>query len=399
MSIFATSVAKMRIPAVVKVSRADACGVHLSRTCKGVSSYYQHLPYAPDTGAYSCLRIHQVLYNEVVTITRELPGGEVAVEIPGVFYLDKHKRKRNDFWMLKRDLIPLRRLSQDVQKQLPPPIDYKKPVAAYTENVLTLSVPWCHEKTKQIYSVGTRFIRDTEHDTEDAYAVKFFDPQKRTSVCALIPKSSALVTYYRAFNRARRVFMSLLRGWAHQTQGFIPYVYGGSSFTEPCFERAFTKVVSKKCAVKASYWVRKGCKIVPKSGFDCSNMILRAAQMAGLPYYFKNTHALTRFLHPLKKGEQIEEGDLVWYSGHVMIVSDLKKNLLIEAIGYDSGFGRVHEIPLNKVFSGMRNFIQLQRAYHSNRFMHRLNSSGKPWRSVYHIKILKLRSIQNIRFY
>ena len=34
----------------------------------------------------------------------------------------------------------------------------------------------------------------------------------------------------------------------------------------------------------------------------------------------------------LKKGEALEEGDLIWYSGHVMIVSDIKKNRLIEAL-------------------------------------------------------------------
>ena len=53
----------------------------------------------------------------------------------------------------------------------------------------------------------------------------------------------------------------------------------------------------------------------------------------------------------LKKGEALEEGDLIWYNGHVMIVSDIKKNRLLRHAGYESGWGKVHEIALDKVFN------------------------------------------------
>lgn len=387
--------AKMQVPALVIAPAADACGVHLSRTCKGVSAYYNHLPYAPDTGAYSCLRIHQLLYNEVVTIVRELPGGEVAVEVPNVFYLDKKGRKRHDFWMLKKNLIPLQRLSETVRTAIPPVIDSTDSRDAYSSDILTLTAPWYDRTTNQIYSVGTRFVRDQEHDTVKSYAVMVVVPRTKKVVRAHVPKKDAIVTYYQSFHRARRVFMSLLRSWAHQSKGFIPYVYGGCSFTRPCLLGGYKKVVSKKCALKASFWERPGCTRVPKSGFDCSNMILRAAQIAGLPYYFKNTHALKKFLKPLQKGEPLEEGDLVWYSGHVMVVSDLKKNLLIEAIGYDSGFGRLHEISISKAFSGIKTLEQLRNIYFNKKFTYRLKSTGEPWRSIYQITILKLKSIKN----
>jgi hypothetical protein len=122
-------------------------------------------------------------------------------------------------------------------------------------------------------------------------------------------------------------------------------------------------------------------------------MILCAAQIAGLPYYCKNSHVIAKTLRPLNSGEKIEEGDIIWYSGHVMVVSDAKKNLVIEAIGYDSGYGRVHEISIDRVFQGIHNFDGLRPCHFKNKFTRRLRQDGSAWRSIYHLKILKLSSI------
>ncbi len=380
--------------AVVKVPVADACGLEMGSCTKQITDYYATLPYAPDSGSYGCLRIHQLLFNELVTITKEYPGGEVGVEFSGFFFLDGLHRKRHDFWMLKKDLVLVNSVPQRLRKYIPPPVDYEKPIEEFSKNVLVLSAPWFDEKTNQIYSVGTRFLRQLEKDTETEYGVSLVSFEKKAAISALVPKEKALVYAAKSFDASLQTFLSLIRSWAHQKGGFIPYVYGGCSFRELLHDVSYSKISGTKCHAKASYWDRPAVSsIVPHSGFDCSNMILRAAQMSFMPYYFKNTLTLIKYLRPLKLGEKLEEGDLVWYSGHVMIVSNVEKNLLIEAIGYDSGYGRVHELSVRQAFHGMKNFEQLIHAHHARQFMYRLNSSGGLWRSVYRLRIFKLRSI------
>lgn len=384
--------------AVVKVPVADACGFQIGKCTKQIEDYYQTLPYAPDTGSYGCLRIHQLLFNEVVTVTKEYPGGEVAVEVPGWFFLDGLHRKRHDCWMLKKDLMVLKgNLSAEFRKAIPSPVDASKPVAEYSKNILVLSESWFDEKTQNLYSAGTRFVRQPEKDTQNTYEVMIIEPIKKRVIAQAIPKGKAVVYELTSFEKAQKVFMSIIRGWAHQNNGFIPYVYGGASVRERYQDKSFSKLEGMRCGSPATYWDRpRGTIVVPRSGFDCSNMILRAAQMSFLPYYFKNTLALVSYLRPLKLGEKVEEGDLVWYSGHVMVVGDVSKNLLIESIGYESGYGCIHEIPVNRVFHGIQNFKELIHAHLTRQFTYRLNSSQKNWRSVYRIKIFKLKSIQEI---
>ena len=384
-----------RIKALVRVPVADASAMQIGDCTKQVVSYYKNLAYAPDEGAYACTRIHQLLFNEVVTILQELPHGEVLVKTTGSFYMGRFsKKKRSTFWMLKKDLISLSQLPQKFHTHIPLSVDYTKKVKNYSQDVLTLTAPWYDKRTKTTYSVGTRFCRVPENDTDSIYGISLIDVKTKRVRYSSIAKRKALVTYYRTFIRARRVFMSLLRRWAHPPTGVIPYVYGGCSYTVPCPSKKYTRIYGKKCGKQASYWERPDCQGAPRSGFDCSNMILRAAQMAGMPYYYKNTLALINSLRPLKRGEALEEGDLIWYSGHVLIVSDIKKNLIIEAIGYDSGYGRVHEAPIHRIFRGIKNFEQLKRAHHARNFTRRLYNTGKPWRSVHQLRIFKLSSLR-----
>lgn len=381
------------ILAVVKVPVADACGFRIGSCSSAIGEYYQTLPYSPDSGPYGCLRIHQLLFNELVTITKEYPGGEVGVETTGWFFLDGFHRKRHDFWMLKKDLMIVNSLPKEFRRYIPSAIDHKKAVDDYSKNILVLAEPWLEEKTNQLYSTGTRFVREIEKDTETDYSVIFIEGKKKVPLSALIQKEKALVYNESSFERGRRTFLSLIRGWAHPKKGFIPYVYGGSSFTETLQDSAFNKVTGMRCNAKATYWERPAMK-APHSGFDCSNMILRAAQMSFMPYYFKNTLALMTYMRPLKLGEKLEEGDLVWYSGHVMVVSNVAQNLLIEAVGYEvTGYGAVHEIPVNRVFHGIKNFEQLVHAHLTHQFTHRLNNKGAQALSVYRLKIFKLRSV------
>ncbi len=141
---------------------------------------------------------------------------------------------------------------------------------------------------------------------------------------------------------------------------------------------------------RVSFWQRPTDEY-PASGADCSGMLLTAAQSAGISYFSKNTKALVHDHGKLlKKGEKIEKGDLIYYFGHVMVVSDLEKSLLIEAIGYEAGYGKVQEISLAQAFSHIKTYDDLMQAYRSKRFLKRLNSQGKPYRSVHGVKLFKL---------
>src|SRR5690606_17679975 len=100
-----------------------------------------------------------------------------------------------------------------------------------------------------------------------------------------------------------------------------------------------------------------------KSGFDCSGVIARATQICGIPYFCKNTATIPHCLKPLQKEQELHNGDLILIRGHVMIVFDVAKNLLIEARGYTHGYGKLQEIPINQVFEGIQTYKDLTDAY------------------------------------
>ncbi len=378
-----------RMQAVVTVPVADVTG-HTIRAFGNPGSCYRTIPCAPDKGKTACIRLHQLMFNQQVTMTREFFSGEVIIELPSLYYFDGKQKRRNDFWTLKKYLMPLTSLKKELRQYIPPAIDHQHHRQSY-ENVLTLKRPWYYHK--HLYSVGTRFMRDMNADTPDAYGVFVIDYTTQTVSTALVPKQCAIIRYYKDFTKARQVFLSLLREWSELSRGYIPYVWGGFSYREPCIGEGFMKKKGKLCGHAVTYWEQHGFTLTPRSGFDCSNMILCAAHIVGLPYYCKNSNVIVRTLRPLASGEKIEEGDIIWYSGHVLVVSDVAKNLVIEAIGYDSGYGCVHEIHIHDVFEGIYNFNGLRPCHFRKKFTRRLRKDGTPWRSIYQLKILKLSSI------
>jgi hypothetical protein len=370
--------------AVVTAPIVDITSRPLSHFGKQVPGYYE-FAYAPHAGYLSCLRLHQLKFNEVVTINKVVSEHEVECTVPGLFYGSGLRTQKSNFWMLKRDLVPLNQLPAHVAKSIP--LKAERPS-------IVLIMPWHHKSGNKTYSVGTRFVRSLKGDTTAAYKVKIMDRKNLVVKEALVPKKYAIkVVSKRNFNVSRKMFLSVLKRWAHLEKGFIPYVYGGCSFSKAVFERQFMHQQGKFCGQRVSYWNRAQIKEKPLSGFDCSNMILCAAKIAGLPYHYKNSQALVNKLRELRPDEKLENGDLIWYVGHVIVVSDVTKNLCIESVGYDSGHGCVHEIFLEKIFKGVKDFNQLLKAYREKRILKRLNKKGEPYKTVYRIKILKMNSI------
>jgi hypothetical protein len=115
--------------------------------------------------------------------------------------------------------------------------------------------------------------------------------------------------------------------------------------------------------------------------------------LAGIPYFYKNSLTIAKHLAPLNKKETISEGDIIWLPGHVMVVSSLKDNLLVEARHYSHGYGKVHEIPLSHQFKNINSYEQLAAHFFNKKPLQRLDKSGKVVQVLPDFKILKLASV------
>ena len=381
--------------AVVIIPVADAAGTALSDAFKKgpIESHYTEFPFAPDKGYYACLRMHQLKFNEVVTIRSPLKNAqEVECEVSNLFYLDRRRKKRKKFWTLKKNIMMLSDLEKKIDlAHIPTPIDMQKPVSNYNRNILTLVMPWYDSKKEEWYSAGTRFVRCPEKDTATSYAFYFIDYAVGSSEVRTTSKKTAIISYPSTPAAMRALFLKILKSWTRSPQGFIAYVYGGTSFTNRYKRDEFSLIFTKRAGRKVSFWQRYPDNATPFTGFDCSGMLLTAAQIAGMPYYLKNTHTLMEDCgRPLEKNDKLEPGDLIWYTGHVMVVSDVAKNKIIEAVGYEAGYGKVQELALPAVFEDIRNYDQLINAYHKKSSLKRLNNKGEPYRAVAKIKLLRL---------
>lgn len=418
--------------AVVITTVADLTGGPIAQEVglDEIEHIYATFPSAPDKGWHACLRMHQLKYNEVVTIKEsqnkkasinspdypEQDNPEVECEVSNLFYFDKRGKRRSNFWVLKKNLKKLNELENEIDiSAIPEPIDQRKKSACYNDNILTLINPWLDRKTKKIYSAGTRFVRCKEKDTGKAYAFCYIDFKSLCRRIGYVSKKSALVHYPKTEKQMRKLFVKILRGWARsynpfhsltsrqRKKDFIPYVYGGCSHITRCVQDDFSLNYGKRCGRKVSYWQRRCtpkeliCRdnsrdnFLVQSGLDCSGMLLMAAQIVGMPYFCKNTQTLKDFCSgPLRKSDQLQEGDLIWYPGHVMVVSNIKRGLLIEAVGYEAGHGKVHEIPIHRVFDGIKNYQDLLKNYYLQRGVKRLNEQKKCYKFIRKFRIYKL---------
>ncbi len=383
--------------ALVKVPSTDLSLGRLSRSQSSPYAYYNGFPCAPNKGPSSCLRFHQLKFNELVKVRTRLEH-EVECEVQHFFYRGHDKKEYKTAWVLKRDLVFLHDLpSKALLSHIPPSYKRNDHVSRYNKNVLTLTAPWADQRSGHTFSAGTRFVRCPSKDTKDSYSIFVIAGESLKSFVRNVPRSLAVVTYPHNETAAAACFVRLLKSWAHERGGIIPYVFGGCSYNGKIIPRGFSLVSHGSSSGEVSYWQRNNLQPQSLSGFDCSSMILCAAQICGIPYFYKNSFTLCYAMDMLKKDEKLQNGDIIWYWGHVMVVSDVKKNLLIEAVGYDVGYGRVHEICIDKVFKQISTYPELIAAYHKGASLERLHSSGRPLKSVYDLKIFTLRSLWKIR--
>ncbi len=351
--------------------------------------------------SYGAPRMHQLLFNEVVDIISEgktNPGDEeeVCISIESAFFITKQTQKpQHVFYMQKKNLISFdtlkkRKLSLE---NIPFSPSYKHPDQKPDHQTIGLIKPFFDPVTKQTFSAGTLFVVDPAESSNEGYCIQIFDRNGTSYKQSCIPKSYAHEITHKSKHDTIACFVKLLKAWANCPDGVIFYVWGGYSYTERCPDLGFKEVT--KYLINGNKIIiheRRNCTKKPLAGFDCVGLILRAAQLCGVPFFFKNTYTLAHYLKSLGIDDHLHEGDLIWIGGHVMIVSDLERNTLIEARGYDHDFGIVQEIALEKVFKDMKTYKDLIHAFYMHQPLTRLNKSGKTVETITHFKLLKLES-------
>ncbi|MFA5998778.1 MAG: NlpC/P60 family protein [Candidatus Babeliales bacterium] len=326
-----------------------------------------------------CLRAHQGLFNEIVTVIEEQDESVKVVCKNAVYgYHRDTQEKLNTFWAYKKDIALLQDLDSEVLQTIPH-LKYAQ------EPTIVLVYPW------KSFSVGTRFKRDPEHDTAIAYAVKVADFINNTAMIDFIPRKNALVETKKHPRAARKLFVKIINelidrveqsGQGHNNESHvIPYVWGGSSFVVPYTDFSFYS--------QDGSWNRDG-KNDPYCGYDCSEFVMRMTQIAGIEFPWKTTSIIERSKRALVKNERLEEGDLIWMQGHVMIVGNVKRNEVIEARGYKSGYGCVHRFTVGECFEGVASYDELLKQYHLNKTIRLKDRQGIPVEKRHFFRLLKL---------
>lgn len=362
-----------------------------------ITEYYQKMPFSGSWDA--CPRAHQLLFNEIVTILEE-NGAEVKIQISNFYYQKANESFPMDtYWTLRKNLCFFKDLKNNRVEitKFPQPISYKENniEANSKANIITLKKPFYDPVTKEIYSVGTRFILTSDQGIQGPFdkgnfEAYIYDPHLKKIKKTQIPKIHCVRNYSKNHKDKIQNFVQVLRLWAHQKEGAIPYVLGGWSWTINCPNHDFEilKESDSKYAIQRNDWSHTA-----KSGFDCMGIIGRAAQICDIPFYIKNTTTLLKDLKALKKNEEISEGDILWYPGHVMVVSSVKNSLVIEARGYERGEGKVQEVSVENIFKNIKNLDELKAHYNQQKPVTILYFDGRPWKTFKTFKILRISSL------
>jgi len=331
--------------------------------------YYQ-LPYAEvaEPEAEICERGYQLLFNEQVGIIDQ-QGDEMCVCVPHIYYQPaRNEKPLSTYWVLSSSIMPIQELQKaNVDITLFPKAKHIYSPELVT-NELVLKYPWTYNGIT--YSVGTRFAIDSLSAGQASIWV--FNPQSKQWDSARIDKQFYVTPEIRSLEDSITLMLEIMRLWAHHPHGVIPYVWGGASFTHLVPDNEF--IIKRSQGIMV---YEREQSTYPKTGFDCSCFISRAAQICNLPYWWGDSVTVHLHAMPVTKKNGIRNGDIIWIPGHVLMVSDVKQGIIIEARGYGSGYGKVHELHLAKFFDGISTFDELLSAYEQQAPLSVLNRAGQ----------------------
>ena len=335
-----------------------------------------------------CGRALQLLYNEQVTILAQ-EDEQCYIETP-YWNLMPLNRKNNRFWTLASNLRPINLIGPEERKGLPA----KKNDKLTSTFTMTLKDFFYCPETKLTYLAGTRFSIKGRMTNGD-FKILIYDPVLKQLITSRVPgqigirEDNPIFDLDNRFSTYRRsAFLKTVRGWTDSLEKIIPYVLGGAS----AGERLSTKNITpqKKTQKYVDLYTLSSYPYYPYQGLDCSSLVRCACQIAGIPLYAINTSSIASTLNKLPLNDYPENGDLIYWKGHIAIISDIQKGLLIEARGYDHGYGFVHEIPFNQELQGIQTTNDLVTAYRKKRKINRIDKWGQKRETITDLTILKL---------
>ena len=332
---------------------------------------FQNLPASNEAGFQLYNRIHQGLFNELVHCI-EIQDNYAKV----VFDTIKNLMPSDTpsfFWTPVKNLIPLQNLKNSRLSQAIPHPSYGQ------EPTIVLLRPWKN------FSVGTRFKHLPEHDTKKNYGIIRADFKKHKLIFDSVPHQKALKEIKKNNQAARALFVAIINELLddleknHPDQ-IIPYVWGGCSFSQYYKKNSFYK--------KNGAWEQNGPNN-PYSGYDCSGFIMKMAQIAGLDFPWQTSYAMKFSMKKLSKHNQLQNGDIIWIQGHVIIISNIARNEIIESTGYGGGYGCLHRLKLNERLKDITNYEELLDYYYANKPITFKKKIGE-WKESDAFEILKL---------
>ncbi len=310
----------------------------------------------PCSGSWE--RLHQLVLNQPVYILEEF-GHEALIEMPGPYAIGKSNTPIHlKGWVLKKHLTHASVLNQKKHRGASFPDIENLGIGKGSGPHMALIKPYPIAEAGITLSAGTHFV--IEKELSNAYITSIWDSKNHCFHPLSVPKSIALAKVDLSRKAAVNRFIGLLRFWATQKEGFIPYVLGGCSWTHNYQNPRFQVIKGHKAG---TVFEREEKINAMHSGFDCSTLIYAAAKMAGIPYQCKNTRAISHFLKPLKKSEFIERGDLLLYPGHVVIITSVSPLKILQARGYSLGVGKVVENDASDLIQGVRTAEDLLAIY------------------------------------
>ena len=383
--------------AVIVVPVADLVGQPLASFYKNeklIEQAYADLAWAGlgKLHSYACPRLHQALFNEIVELI-EIRGQEALIRIPNLFYQTiSNSNPQSEYWTLRKNVMTFDQLKKyDIKSSFfPQPIEYNcSDLGRCSRNVVTLTHPFAVPSTKQIVSAGTRFVKAPKQTSKDNVSVYVYNHDHKKIDLIDIPTTHS--QSYQDGSTQEKIdnFVALLRNWT-QSIGTIPYVWGGCSITHVHPTNQFHEQKSHYNHQPTAYVVRP-LKTDCKGGVDCSGLIARAAQIVGIPYFYKNSYTIANQLSMLQPTESLQEGDIIWLAGHVIVIAS--KTTIIEARHYEHGYGKIHEIPLSEQFKGITCTADLEKVFFQKIPLSRLNNKGEQMETYKHFKLLKLASV------
>ncbi|MBY0110150.1 MAG: hypothetical protein K2X90_03510 [Candidatus Babeliaceae bacterium] len=324
-----------------------------------------------------CPRINQALFNETFQIA-QWGSQATRIIIPWAIYgYDTWGKPLNSYWVETKNLFI-------VDEKYPHHLRCAIPHFADKKDIVTLKRPFTDIRGNT-YSVGTQFVCLKKQSESNCYSVMRLNTQTNSLEKLAIPKSMAFRFRKLSVVESRKVFVTLLTDFIqdisrHKPYTIIPYVWGGGSFTTGYSDNFFEDV---------SGYHRIEKETVPLSGYDCSLLVLRFAHMAQVPYIFKTTATLEKFGKPFTETDTLEEGDLIWLQGHVVVITDIKNKMVTEAVGYENFLGKVRTVKLEQLLKNISTWDDLIDSYSNKRTVIRLDKFGNDYKES-PVKIFKL---------